>query len=57
MPSAINWFQIPAGDIARAKTFCETICGGPLEKLESGPSMEMWASAQTDALARSAVAP
>lgn len=43
MPSAINWFQIPAGDIARAKTFYETICGGPLEKLESGPTMEMWA--------------
>jgi predicted enzyme related to lactoylglutathione lyase len=27
MPSAINWFQIPASDAARAKTFSETICG------------------------------
>ena len=43
MPSAVNWFQIPATDIARAKTFYETICGLPFEKLESGPDMEMWA--------------
>ena len=34
MASAINWFQIPATDIARAKTFYETICGFPLEKME-----------------------
>jgi predicted enzyme related to lactoylglutathione lyase len=26
MPSAVNWFQIPASDMARAKTFYETIC-------------------------------
>ena len=43
MPSAVNWFQIPARDIARAKTFYETICGFSLEKLEAGPGMEMWA--------------
>ena len=41
MPSAINWFQIPASDITRAKTFYETICGFPLEKTEM-PNMEMW---------------
>ena len=41
MPSAINWFQIPASDITRAKTFYETICGFPLEKMEM-PNMEMW---------------
>ena len=42
MPSALNWFQIPATDIARAKTFYETICGIKLEKLESPPIVEMW---------------
>lgn len=42
MPSALNWFQIPATDVARAKTFYETICGVSLEKLESPPTVEMW---------------
>ena len=27
MPSALNWFQIPATDGARARAFYETICG------------------------------
>ena len=31
MASAITWFQIPASDIVRAKTFYETICGFSLE--------------------------
>jgi len=42
MPSAITWFHIPASDIARAKSFYETICGFSLEKMEA-PNMEMWA--------------
>lgn len=42
MASAITWFQIPASDIARAKTFYETICGYPLEKMDVPPPMEMW---------------
>jgi predicted enzyme related to lactoylglutathione lyase len=42
MPSAINWFQIPATNIARARTFYETICDLSLEKLDT-PNMEMWA--------------
>jgi uncharacterized protein len=42
MAPAIKWFQIPATDMARAKTFYETICGVSLEKLESPPEMEMW---------------
>jgi predicted enzyme related to lactoylglutathione lyase len=42
MPSAVTWFQIPASDMARAKTFYETICGLSLEKLDVGPAMEMW---------------
>jgi len=43
MSSAINWFQIPASDMARAKTFYEAICGFSLEKLEMPSTMEMWA--------------
>jgi len=42
MAPAITWFQIPATDMARAKTFYETVCGVALEKLESPPEMEMW---------------
>ena len=41
MPSVINWFQIPASDIMRAKAFYETICGFPLEKMEM-PNLQMW---------------
>ena len=43
MSSAITWFQIPASDFARAKTFYETICGHPLQDLGGPPSMTMWA--------------
>jgi uncharacterized protein len=43
MPSAINWFQIPAADIARAKTFYETVCGFSLQKLDVPSPVEMWA--------------
>lgn len=42
MASAITWFQIPATDMARAKTFYETVSGLSLEKLDAGPGMEMW---------------
>lgn len=43
MASAVNWFQIPASDAGRAKNFYETICGVSLQKLDGGPTMEMWA--------------
>jgi len=43
MPSAVNWFQIPASDCPRARAFYETICGFSLEKMEDPPNMEMWA--------------
>ncbi len=43
MAHAITWFQIPAADMARAKTFYETICGLSLDKLPDQPGMEMWA--------------
>ena len=42
MATAVTWFQIPASDIARAKTFYETICGFSLDKMDGGPDMEMW---------------
>ncbi len=42
MAPAITWFQIPATDVARAKTFYETICDCKLEAMDGGPGMEMW---------------
>jgi uncharacterized protein len=42
MPSALNWFQIPAADGARARAFYETICGVKLEELMPGSPMQMW---------------
>ena len=43
MPSAITWFQIPASDFARAKTFYESICGYSLQDMGGPPNMTMWA--------------
>jgi len=41
MAPAITWFQIPANDMARAKTFYETICDIKLESMDAGPDMQM----------------
>lgn len=41
MAPAITWFQIPATDMARAKTFYETICDIKLEPMDAGPGMDM----------------
>jgi hypothetical protein len=38
---AITWFHIPVRDIARAKTFYETILGISLDRMESPPPMQM----------------
>ena len=35
MASAVNWFDIPVSDIARAKTFYDTILGIQLEVTDS----------------------
>jgi uncharacterized protein len=43
MASALNWFQIPANDIDRAKRFYEAICGFSLEQMQAGPGMQMYA--------------
>lgn len=42
MPSAVNWFQIPATDAARARAFYETVCGVRLRELMPGSAMQMW---------------
>lgn len=43
--NAVNWFEIPAADLARAKTFYESVFGVTLMHMEMGPSsMEMFPS-------------
>lgn len=37
-PHAINWFEIPVTDFARAKAFYETVLGRPIETMTMGPS-------------------
>lgn len=39
MSSAINWFEIPAADFARAKKFYSTIMDGELPEMEMGGFM------------------
>lgn len=41
MAPAITWFQIPATDFGRARTFYETICDIELEPMDAGPDMQM----------------
>ena len=38
----VRWFEIYVQDMARARSFYETVLGLKLEKLE-GPDLEMWA--------------
>jgi uncharacterized protein len=42
--NAIGWFEIYVQDMARARTFYETVLGRKLEKLEAG-GLEMWSFA------------
>ena len=42
MSSALDWFQIPALDAARARAFYETVCGVELQELMPGAQMRMW---------------
>lgn len=41
MNNAINWFEIPAQDIDRAKTFYETIFGFRMPDLDIGDGLKM----------------
>ncbi len=44
MNNAISWFEIPAADLSRAKTFYETIFGVELQSMEfpNGLKMEVF---------------
>jgi len=43
--NVVNWFELPATDLARAKTFYEAVFGIPLMHMDMGPSsMEMFPS-------------
>lgn len=37
MSNALNWFEIPVTDFARAKTFYEGLLAAPIQVLEMGP--------------------
>lgn len=37
MPHAINWFEIPVNDFARAKAFYEAVLAATIEPLVMGP--------------------
>ena len=41
-PNPVNWFEIPAADIGRAKTFYEAVCGVELSVNEMGPNKMAW---------------
>lgn len=36
-PNALNWFEIPVTDFARAKAFYETVLGRSIEPMTMGP--------------------
>jgi len=37
-PHALNWFEIPVADFARAKVFYEAVLGRTIEPMSMGPS-------------------
>lgn len=37
MANALNWFEIPVSNYARAKSFYETVLGTAIETMEMGP--------------------
>ncbi len=41
-PNPVNWFEIPASDLARAKKFYESVFGVELAENEMGPSKMAW---------------
>lgn len=47
MKNPVGWFEIYVQDIARAKTFYETVFGVQLSRLES-PGLELWAFEMQD---------
>ena len=49
-PHAINWFEIPTTDFARAKAFYEAVLGRPIETMTMGPSTMGFLSTSPDAV-------
>jgi uncharacterized protein len=47
-PNAINWFEIPVTDFARAKAFYEAVLGRPIETMNMGPSTMGFLSTSQD---------
>jgi hypothetical protein len=47
---AINWFEIPATDFARAKAFYETVLGRGIEMMTMGPSTMGFLSMSPDSV-------
>ena len=45
----VNWFEIPVNDLARAKSFYESILGMELTESEMGPNKMAWFPMEKDA--------
>ncbi len=41
-PNPVNWFEIPVADLARAKTFYESVMGVQLAENEMRPNKMAW---------------
>jgi uncharacterized protein len=50
MPHALNWFEIPVTNFARAKAFYEAVLGQPIQPMEMGPTMMGFLSSDPDAV-------
>jgi predicted enzyme related to lactoylglutathione lyase len=49
MANALNWFEIPVSDFARAKVFYEAILQTTIERMDMGPSiMGMFPGGEND---------
>jgi predicted enzyme related to lactoylglutathione lyase len=49
-PHTISWFEIPASDFARAKTFYEAVLGRTIETMTMGPSTMGFLSSSPEAI-------
>lgn len=47
---ALNWFEIPVSNFARAKTFYESVLGHAIEPMEMGPTMMGFLSSDQSAV-------
>jgi uncharacterized protein len=49
-PHALNWFEIPVSNFARAKAFYETVLGRAIEEMVMGPTKMGFLSSGPDAV-------